>query len=78
MKKSTKIAGLYLWLITVRYYSRYEYLRPVTPKSMRLWITTPTENIDRAIDKARALIKRDHDVKNAKVTTVEPHGTIDA
>jgi hypothetical protein len=78
MKRKQQIAGLYLWLVTVRYYHRDPLHVPAPRQSVRLWITTPTENIDRAVAKALNVFKRDYEGKTPKVTDIESHGTVDA
>lgn len=71
MRKPQRVAGLYLWEVDVRYHTG------PGKGFVTLWITTPRESMQRAIEKANSYLSRS-DYEGAEVRGIKARGTIDA
>ena len=65
-KKKLKIAGLHLWAVKL------------ADVPLQFWITTPTDSIARAIEKAEKFFAKSENYAKETISSVVAHGTIDA
>jgi hypothetical protein len=69
--KKLRIAGLYLWEVEIRFHTG------PGKGHCSLWITTPRESMQRALEKAQSFLRRS-DYEGPEIVGIKAEGTLDA